>query len=75
MPRQADEKKRKGGSKKKVKHGSVMLDLWLNEPSGVVSATDVWSSERAISRPRRDAENSDDSGQRNAGSRSAAETA
>ncbi|CEI68259.1 hypothetical protein FVEN_g5570 [Fusarium venenatum] len=30
----------------------VMLQIWLNEPSTVVFAADVWSSERAIAKPR-----------------------
>lgn len=31
---------------------SVMLEFWLNEPKEIISATDVWSSERAIAQPR-----------------------
>ncbi|RBR21684.1 uncharacterized protein FIESC28_04784 [Fusarium coffeatum] len=31
---------------------SVMLQTWLYEPKDVTSATDVWSSERAIAKPR-----------------------
>jgi hypothetical protein len=30
---------------------STMLRFWLTEPKHAVFATDVWSSERAISRP------------------------
>ena len=26
--------------------------MWLNEPEDVASATDVWSTERAIDKPR-----------------------
>lgn len=29
-----------------------MLQFWLTEPERVVFAVDVWSSERALSRPR-----------------------
>ncbi|SCO85970.1 uncharacterized protein FRV6_10097 [Fusarium oxysporum] len=32
---------------------SVMLQIWLNEPEDVVSATDTWSSQRALVKPRR----------------------
>ncbi|KAG5790119.1 hypothetical protein H9Q69_010820 [Fusarium xylarioides] len=32
---------------------SVMLQIWLNEPEVVVSATDTWSSQRALAKPRR----------------------
>ncbi|KAF5627452.1 hypothetical protein F52700_8378 [Fusarium sp. NRRL 52700] len=32
---------------------SVMLQIWLNEPEDVVSATDTWSSQRALAKPRR----------------------
>lgn len=28
-----------------------MLEIWLNEPNEIISATDVWSSERAIAQP------------------------
>ncbi|SCV45431.1 uncharacterized protein FFB14_08648 [Fusarium fujikuroi] len=31
---------------------SVMLQIWLNEPEDVVSATDPWSSQRALTKPR-----------------------
>ncbi|CVL12085.1 uncharacterized protein FFB20_11654 [Fusarium fujikuroi] len=31
---------------------SVMLQIWLNEPEDVVSATDAWSSQRALAKPR-----------------------
>lgn len=30
-----------------------MLQIWLNEPEDVVSATDTWSSQRALAKPRR----------------------
>ncbi|KAH7260779.1 uncharacterized protein BKA55DRAFT_686362 [Fusarium redolens] len=33
--------------------GSAMLQIWLNEPEDVVSATDTWSSQRALAKPRR----------------------
>jgi hypothetical protein len=29
-----------------------MLQIWLNEPEDVVSATDTWSSQRALAKPR-----------------------
>ncbi|KAF5693571.1 hypothetical protein FDENT_1914 [Fusarium denticulatum] len=31
---------------------SAMLQIWLNEPEDVVSATDTWSSQRALTKPR-----------------------
>jgi hypothetical protein len=34
-----------------------MLEVWLKEPEDIVSATDVWSSERAITKPRHTADN------------------
>ncbi|KAJ4120059.1 hypothetical protein NW768_010342 [Fusarium equiseti] len=30
----------------------VMIQTWLNEPKDIPSAADVWSSERAITKPR-----------------------
>ncbi|KAI1063102.1 hypothetical protein LB507_005754 [Fusarium sp. FIESC RH6] len=30
----------------------VMLQTWLYEPKDITSSTDVWSSERAIAKPR-----------------------
>ncbi|UZP40626.1 hypothetical protein NXS19_008442 [Fusarium pseudograminearum] len=30
----------------------VMLQSWLNESGTIASATDVWTSERALNRPR-----------------------
>ena len=29
-----------------------MLHAWFNEPKDITSSTDVWSSERAIAKPR-----------------------
>ncbi|KAL7759322.1 hypothetical protein ACKLNR_009412 [Fusarium oxysporum f. sp. zingiberi] len=37
----------------KKSRDSVMLQIWLNEPEDVVSATDTWSSQRALAKPRR----------------------
>ncbi|KAM0207055.1 hypothetical protein ACHAQD_012180 [Fusarium lateritium] len=45
-----DEKKKSGGAGDK--QASAMLEIWLNEPKEIVSAIDVWSSERAIAQPR-----------------------
>ncbi|KAF4447175.1 hypothetical protein FALBO_16983 [Fusarium albosuccineum] len=53
--------KKQKGSKEKKEQEPVMLEIWLNEPSDVVSATDVWSSERALARPRRDVKSDDNS--------------
>ncbi|CCT64908.1 uncharacterized protein FFUJ_03830 [Fusarium fujikuroi IMI 58289] len=36
----------------KKSHDSAMLQVWLNEPEDVVSATDTWSSQRAFAKPR-----------------------
>ncbi|KAM0245546.1 hypothetical protein ACHAP5_005353 [Fusarium lateritium] len=45
-----DNKKKSGGVEDKQE--SVMLEIWLNEPKEIVSAIDVWSSERAIAQQR-----------------------
>ncbi|KAI1034295.1 hypothetical protein LB504_004446 [Fusarium proliferatum] len=37
----------------KKSQDSVMLQIWLNEPEDVVLASDVWSSQRAVAKPRR----------------------
>ncbi|KAF5650887.1 hypothetical protein F25303_4265 [Fusarium sp. NRRL 25303] len=37
----------------KKSRASVMLQIWLNEPEDVVSASDTWSSQRAVAKPRR----------------------
>ncbi|CVK94417.1 uncharacterized protein FMAN_03530 [Fusarium mangiferae] len=37
----------------KKSRDSVMLQIWLNEPEDVVSASDTWSSQRAVAEPRR----------------------
>ncbi|EXK32663.1 hypothetical protein FOMG_11545 [Fusarium oxysporum f. sp. melonis 26406] len=37
----------------KKSRDSVMLQIWLKEPEDVVSATDTWSSQRALAKPRR----------------------
>ncbi|KAJ4039257.1 hypothetical protein NW756_009628 [Fusarium oxysporum] len=37
----------------KKSRDSVMLQIWLNEPEDVVSATDTWSSQRALAKPIR----------------------
>ncbi|KAG5751851.1 hypothetical protein H9Q72_001552 [Fusarium xylarioides] len=37
----------------KKSQDSVMLQIWLNEPEDVVSSTDTWSSQRALTKPRR----------------------
>ncbi|RKL22198.1 hypothetical protein BFJ70_g13225 [Fusarium oxysporum] len=37
----------------KKSRASVMLQIWLDEPEDVVSATDTWSSQRALAKPRR----------------------
>ncbi|KAF4445663.1 hypothetical protein F53441_10612 [Fusarium austroafricanum] len=41
-------------AKAKDVQGPVMLQVWLNEPEDIMSGADVWSSERAVIRPRRD---------------------
>ncbi|KAG8668421.1 hypothetical protein FPOAC2_07706 [Fusarium poae] len=33
-------------------HQPEMLQMWLNETGTTASATDVWSSERAMTKPR-----------------------
>ncbi|KAM0487985.1 hypothetical protein ACHAP7_001803 [Fusarium lateritium] len=50
MALQQDRKRKSGGAEDKQE--SVMLEIWLNEPNEIISATDVWSSERAIAQPR-----------------------
>ncbi|KAM0213207.1 hypothetical protein ACHAQI_004250 [Fusarium lateritium] len=50
MALQQDKKRKSGGAEDK--QASVMLEVWLNEPKEIVSAIDVWSSERAIAQPR-----------------------
>ncbi|KAF5238719.1 hypothetical protein FANTH_10217 [Fusarium anthophilum] len=37
----------------KKSQDSVMLQIWLNEPEDVISASDTWSSQRALAKPRR----------------------
>ncbi|SPJ79964.1 uncharacterized protein FTOL_08355 [Fusarium torulosum] len=44
-------------SKPEDKQDTSMLEVWLNEPEDIVSATDVWSLERAITKPRHTGDN------------------
>ncbi|KAI3581912.1 hypothetical protein IWW34DRAFT_802729 [Fusarium oxysporum f. sp. albedinis] len=50
MPTPDQQMKQRQGKKSR---NSAMLQIWLNEPEDVVSATDTWSSQRAIAKPRR----------------------
>ncbi|KAM0549405.1 hypothetical protein ACHAPJ_009391 [Fusarium lateritium] len=46
----ADHNKQK--KKAKSSQEPVMLQAWLNEPEDITSASDVWSSQRALTQPR-----------------------
>ncbi|KAH7202583.1 hypothetical protein BKA60DRAFT_641428 [Fusarium oxysporum] len=50
MPTPDQQMKQRQGKKSR---NSVMLQIWLNAPEDVGSATDTWSSQRAIAKPRR----------------------